>query len=101
MLLAVAHGWREQHIAQHAAEISEIGKELYDRISKFREQYAKVGKQLASTVDAFNGSVGSMESRVLVSARKLKQLNVTSAEAIESVDQIEKIPRKCGLDGED
>ena len=101
LLLAVAHGWREQHIAEHAEEISEIGKELYDRISKFREQYAKVGKQLASAVDAFNGSLGSMDSRVLVSARKLKQLNVTSAEPIESVDQIEKIPRKCGLENGD
>ncbi len=101
LLLAVAHDWREQHIAEHAMEISEIGKELYDRISKFRDQYGKVGKQLSSAVEAFNSSVGSMESRVLVSARKLKQLNVTSAEAIESVDQIEKIPRRCGLDEED
>jgi hypothetical protein len=42
-----------------------------------------------------------METRVLVSARKLKQLNVTSAEPIESVDQIEKIPRKCGLENGD
>lgn len=101
LLLAVAHGWREQHIAEHAMQISEIGKELYDRISKFRDQYGKVGKQLSNAVEAFNSSVGSMESRVLVSARKLKQLNVTSADAIESVDQIEKFPRKYGLDEEE
>ncbi|QLH74485.1 MAG: DNA recombination protein RmuC [Methanomassiliicoccales archaeon] len=93
LLLAIAHGWREHHIAENAQKISSIGKELYDRIDKFRESYAKVGKHLASAVDAYNSSVPTFQSRLLVSARKLKELNVTVEEEIDDVCEVEKTPR--------
>jgi DNA recombination protein RmuC len=94
LLRAVAYGWRQEAIALNAREISDLGAELYKRISDLGGHWIDLGKNLARTVEAFNSAVGSLESRVLVSARKFKELGATpSALEIEVLQRVEKSPR--------
>jgi DNA recombination protein RmuC len=74
LLRAVAYGWRQEALAQSARDISAVGQELYERLSKFTEHVDKVGRSLGTTVNHFNNAVGSLDSRVLVSARKFEEL---------------------------
>jgi DNA recombination protein RmuC len=94
LLRAVAYGWRQEAIALNAREISDLGAELYKRISDLGGHWVDLGKNLGRTVDAFNSAVGSLESRVLVSARRFKELGATpSALEIEVLDRVERSPR--------
>jgi len=76
LLGAVAAGWRQDQIAKNAQEISEVGRELYERLIKFFEHLAGLRSGLEKANAAFNSAVGSLEGRVLPSARKLKEKNV-------------------------
>lgn len=93
LLKAVAYGWRQEQLAENAQQISDLGKELYDRTHTLLGHVGKMRRGLDGTVDAFNKMVGSLESRVLVTARKFKDLGATSGEDLESVDSLDKVPR--------
>ncbi|MBO8159601.1 DNA recombination protein RmuC [Thermosyntropha sp.] len=94
LLRAVAYGWRQEKIANNAKEMSNLGKELYQRLNTMTEYLLDLRKGLDKTVDAFNKTVGSFESRVLVSARKFKQLGAVGEEKdIPPLEPLDKIPR--------
>lgn len=79
LLHAVAYGWREESLARSAAEIAELGRELYERLSKFDEHIGDLGDHLEKAMKFYNSAVGTLESRVLVSARRFKDLGVGSS----------------------
>jgi DNA recombination protein RmuC len=81
LLRTIAYTWRQDALAQNTAEVSKLGRELYQRLSGMDGHLDKLGRSLASSVAAFNASVGTLESRVLVSARRLAELSVVDARA--------------------
>lgn len=93
LLRAVAFGWQQEQIAENARKISDLGKTLYDRICTFVEHFGNVKKGLDRAIDSYNKSVGSLERNVLVPARKLKELGVTSNPDIEIQEPIDKTTR--------
>jgi len=74
LLRAVAYGWRQERLAENAAEISALGKELFKRLSDMGAHWNKVGSSLERAVESYNGAMASLESRVMVSARKFADL---------------------------
>lgn len=86
----VAAVWRQEKMAKEARQIGELGKELYDRLAKAMQDLRVVGTGLNSAVKNFNTFASSLETRALVSARKLKDLSVeTGAREIESIAPVE------------
>ena len=89
LLRAIAYGWQQEDVAANARQIQQTGRELYERLAKFVENLEKVGDRLGSAAAAYNAAIGSLESRVMVGARKLKDLHATTDADIESPAPIE------------
>jgi DNA recombination protein RmuC len=95
LLKAVAYGWRQEALAENARRVSELGAELYGRLATMGEHLAAVGGRLEAAVKSYNLAIGSFESRVLVSARKFRDLEAVPADALlESPSPIEALPRE-------
>ena len=92
LLKAIAYGWQQEAVAREAKEIAALGKELYERIGVVAGHFAKVGKSLGQSVDHYNKAVNSVESRLLVTAKKFEALDSASADALPEVKGIEKLP---------
>ncbi|MEL4359228.1 MULTISPECIES: DNA recombination protein RmuC [unclassified Luteococcus] len=80
LLRAVAHGWQQAALAESAAQVAELGRELYERLGKMGQHFDGVGRGLTQAVKAYNSTLGSLESRVMVTARKFNELEVTHVE---------------------
>ncbi|MGE0615538.1 MAG: DNA recombination protein RmuC [Bacteriovoracia bacterium] len=94
LLRAVSYGWRQESVAKNAQAISELGRELYKRISDLASHFSKVGKGLGSAVESYNKAMASLESRVLVSARRFKELeSAQQSVEIEELSPVEQQPR--------
>ncbi len=93
LLRAVAYGWRQETIAENAQAISKLGRTLYDRLQVMAGHFDDVRKNLDRTVDAYNRTAASLESRVLVSARRFGELGVTQVAEIPVVAPVERTTR--------
>jgi DNA recombination protein RmuC len=81
LLKAASYGWRQESIEANAREISRLGQELHQRLGVMADHLVRLGKGLGAATDSYNAAIASFESRVLVSARKFKELGATSQEA--------------------
>lgn len=93
LLRAVAYGWRQEQIAVSAQQISTLGREMYDRMRVVVEHIDRVGASLNRAVEAFNETARSMESRLLTSARKFKDLGADNGKDIPEIETIDRVAR--------
>ena len=94
LLRAVHYGWRQEKLAESAREVAALGHELHSRLRTFAEHLARVGRSLGSSVKAYNEAVGSLETRVMVSARKLEDAGVASeTQELTAPTPVELAPR--------
>jgi DNA recombination protein RmuC len=94
LLRAVSYGWRQENLAENAAEISRLGRELYKRLSDMGSHWVRLGRSLDKAVESYNGAVGSLEARVMVSARKFVELETTTfGVEIEALTPVDKTTR--------
>jgi DNA recombination protein RmuC len=93
MLYTVARGWREEKLAENAQRISDLGKTMFERVGTMAEYINDLKKGLDKSVESYNKMVGTFETRVMVTARKFKELGVGGKDEIESPEQIERATR--------
>ena len=94
LLRAVSYGWRQESIAENAREISLLGRTLHERLGKLADHFAKLGRSLGNAVEQYNSAIGSLETRVLITARKLEELKAApDAASITHLDPIDQNPR--------
>jgi DNA recombination protein RmuC len=93
LLTTVAHSWRQEALADNYREVARLGREFYERLATFADRLDDVRKRLDGAVQAYNEAAGSFESRVLVSARRLKELKVTTADELPPAEPIDRVPR--------
>lgn len=98
LLKAVSYGWRQEQMAANAEEVGELAKVLYDRLRVFTSHFTEIGRGLVKAIDSYNRSVGSLEARVLFTARKFKERGAISGEEIETLEPIDKVARPLSLD---
>ena len=97
LLITVAHGWRQAEIEENARKISQEGQRLYERAAKVFEYLDEVGAQLSRAMESYNKAVASINTRLLPSARKLKELSGTTAADIPPLEPQEGAPRALEL----
>jgi DNA recombination protein RmuC len=91
LLRTIMYGWRQETLSRNAAEIAKLGAELYDRIGLLAKSHQTIGDSLGKAVEAYNKSIGQIETRVLATARRLKdEHQATSAASIEELKPVEE-----------
>jgi DNA recombination protein RmuC len=98
LLKAINYGWNQEKLARNAQQISALGKELHDRLRLLAAHITSVGTGLDRAVEAYNKAVGSLESRVLVSARKFAELGASVADDIPELEPVETTARALSFD---
>jgi DNA recombination protein RmuC len=98
LLKAISYGWQQEQRAANADEVGKLGKELYDRLRTFVNYFADIGRNLDRALESYNKGVGSLEARVMVTARKFKERGAIAGEEIEIIDSVDKTSRVLTLD---
>jgi DNA recombination protein RmuC len=102
LLTTVAHTWRQEALTENYREVARLGRDLYDRVGTFTGYFDEVRKKLDGAVQAYNKAAASFEARVLVGARRLKELEVTTGDelpALEPIDTVPRVLKEAGLMG--
>jgi DNA recombination protein RmuC len=94
LLRTVAYGWRQEQVAESAREISELGRELHTRLSTMSDHFAKLGRSLDTAVKSYNDTMGSLERRVLVTARRFKEHGAVPSGELAELTPIERTPQQ-------
>jgi DNA recombination protein RmuC len=92
MLRTAQYAWQQDALSENARAVFDLGRELYDRLSGLGKHMDHLGRKLTDAVSTYNKAVGSLESRVFVSARRLNQLGVVDAE-LEAPQVVEQTTR--------
>ena len=100
VLKGIAHGWNQEQLAQNAEEIRRVASELYQRVQVVQDYYADTGRLLEKTVEAYNRSVGSWDSRLVPALRKMRELGVSTADEPQAPEQIDVLARRPRAVGE-
>jgi DNA recombination protein RmuC len=93
LLKAVAYGWRQEQLAENAEQISELGRQVHERLGIMTGHLVALGRELRKAVESFNRTVGSFESGVLPNARRFRELGVAGKQEIKQVEPIDTLPR--------
>jgi len=101
LLKAVAYGWRQVAMEENAKKIQALGEDLHQRLAAFAGHLSRLGRQLGSSVDAYNSAVGSLERNVLPGARKFREMGVSGRKDIEQLEPVNTALRKVELSAED
>ena len=94
LLISASYDWSQEKLTQNAKEISTIGKELYDRLSTFSDHFSRLGSSLDKSVQIFNETLGSLDRRVFVQARRFKDLGISTKENLSEIPWIDRKPRQ-------
>ena len=94
LLRAVAYGWQQEAMAQGAAEVAALGRELFDRIVTLNERFGLLGRKLDGAVEAYNAAIGSLESRVQVSARRMAELGIAQDKTLDPLPTLDRRARR-------
>ena len=97
LLRAIAYGWRQEQLAENAAQVVALGKELYERVGVFTGHLQKVGNNLTKATESYNAAVASLETRVMPSARRFESLAVAADQTMVSVAPIDLTTRQVSL----
>lgn len=92
-LKSVAYGWRQEQFSRNAQEINQLGREIYERLSKLAAHFAKVGESLDRATRSYNEAIGALESRVLVTARRLRDAGVSTNGEIPAAEPLDRTSR--------
>jgi DNA recombination protein RmuC len=93
LLKAAAYGWRQESVSKNAAEIRDLGQQLYDRIATYLEHFEKVGHGLETATKSYNAAVGSLEGTLIPGARKFAELGAKGTKELPAIGPIETTPR--------
>lgn len=94
LLRAVSYGWKQENLSRQVEKLHELGQELYKRLSDMNNHFSKMGRGLSTAVEAYNKGIGSFESRVLVTARKFKEMGVAPQSIeLDEIEPVDKITR--------
>ena len=93
VLFSIAQGWRDRDFAENASRIRDLGAELYERILQIHGKFTAMGDGLAAAVEAYNSAIWGLESRVLVTARRFRELQGNHLEALDELETVNLAPR--------